>query len=284
MNNIVFEDDERDRLTKILEMIISNNNGYCSDRQIYEEAKKKLPEFYKRNNIGNHMNLFYILAAILSTKYKFSQPHIAQYDLLDDLTTKNVAQLFFKNINHISYSEFNDIAEKMMWAPVTVGLTFSELETEYFRISQDEYIKKELVTFDTNILSCIKQSIVAKMNDIGYLSLIGWDDFEGFVDVGFHWNTFLLASIIENFDMGLKVIQPKTKDRRYQKGIVIDSTSSIDAYDQIIATTMKYYGISALRENQFLSFLILNHFTRKAIPKELQLSDVIKYENEMYSV
>ncbi len=284
MHNIAFENDEQEELAIILEMIISDNDGYCSDRWIYEEVIIQMPDFCSRNNIENHTNLFYILGALLNTKYKFSQPHIAKYDLFDDLTTKNVAIHFLNDVNHVSYSEFTDIAEKMHWSPVTVGLVFSELETEYIRISQDEYVKKDIVSFDSQIIDSIKQTIGSKLNEIGYLSLIGLDDFEDFIDVGYEWNTFLLASIVENCEMGFKIVQPQTRDRRYQKGIIIESDSSTDTYDGIVAATMKYHGIESLRENQFLSFLILNHLTTKATPRELQLSDVIKYENETYSV
>lgn len=284
MHNITFENDEQEELAIILEMIISDNDGYCSDRWIYEEVISQMPDFCSRNNIENHTNLFYILGALLNKKYKFSQPHIADYDLFDDLTTQNVAIHFLSDTNHISYSEFNDIAERMHWSHVTAGLVFSELETEYFRMSQDEYIKKDLVSFDSQVIDNIRQTIGSKMNEIGYLSLIGLDDFEDFIDVGYEWNTFLLASIVENYDMGFKIVQPQTRDRRYQKGIIIESESSTDTYDGIVAATMKYHGIELLRENQFLSFLILNHLTTKATPKELQLSDIIKYENETYSV
>lgn len=284
MHNITFENDEQEELAIILEMIISDNDGYCSDRWIYEEVISQMPDFCSRNNIENHTNLFYILGALLNKKYKFSQPHIADYDLFDNLTTQNVAIHFLSDTNHISYSEFNDIAERMHWSHVTAGLVFSELETEYFRMSQDEYIKKDLVSFDSQVIDNIRQTIGSKMNEIGYLSLIGLDDFEDFIDVGYEWNTFLLASIVENYDMGFKIVQPQTRDRRYQKGIIIESESSTDTYDGIVAATMKYHGIELLRENQFLSFLILNHLTTKATPKELQLSDIIKYENETYSV
>lgn len=284
MHNITFENDEQEELAIILEMIIRDNDGYCSDRWIYEEVISQMPDFCSRNNIENHTNLFYILGALLSTKYKFSQPHIAKYDLFDDLTTKNVAIHFLNDVNHVSYSEFTDIAEKMHWSPVTVGLVFSELETEYIRISQDEYVKKDIVSYDSQVIDSIKQTIGSKLNGIGYLSLIGFDDFEDFIDVGYEWNTFLLASIVENCEMGFKIVQPQTRDRRYQKGIIIEANSSTDTYDGIVAATMKYHGIESLRENQFLSFLVLNHLTTKATPRELQLSDVIKYENETYSV
>lgn len=284
MHNIVFENDEQKELAIILEMIINDNDGYCSDRWIYEEVASQMPDFCNRNNIENHTNLFYVLGALLSKKYKFSQPHIAKYDLFDDLTTQNVAMHFLNDINNISYSEFNDIAERMRWSHVTAGLVFSELETDYFRISQDEYVKKELVSFESHTIENIKETIDSKINEIGYLSLIGLDDFEDFVDIEYEWNTFLLASIVEKYDIGFKIVQPQTRDRRYQKGIIIKNDFPIDTYDGIVAETMKYHGIESLRENQFLSFLILNHLTTKATPKELQLSDVIKYENEIYSV
>lgn len=284
MNNIDLDGDEREELDIILEMIISDNGGYCSDRWIYEEVSSQMPEFCNRNHIENHTNLFYVLGALLNKKYKFSQPHIASPDLFDDLTTKNVAIHFLQNINRISYSEFNDIAEKMYWSPVTVGMVFSELETDYFRISQDEYIKKDIITFEASIINSIKQTIFSKMNEIGYLSLIGFDDFEDFAEVGYEWNTFLLASIVDNYDTGFKIVQPQTRDRRYQKGIIIKNDFTADTYDKIVAETMRCRGIESLRENQFLSFLILNHLTTKATPRELQLSEIIKYENETYSI
>ena len=131
-----------------------------------------------------------------------------------------------------------------------------------------------------------KRSEICLENDesLDYQSSLEFDDFEDFIDVGYEWNTFLLASIVENCEMGFKIVQPQTRDRRYQKGIIIEANSSTDTYDGIVAATMKYHGIESLRENQFLSFLVLNHLTTKATPRELQLSDVIKYENETYSV
>ena len=284
MNNIRFEEFEREDLEIILEIIINDNDGYCSDRLVYEAVTEQMPEFCHRNCIENHTNLFYILSALFKGKYKFSQPHICVNDLFDDLNTKNVVMHFLNDTNHISYSECSKLAEKMRWSPVTIGMVFSDLEKEYFRVSQDEYIKKDLISIPSQILSDISTMIASKLNDVGYLSLVGFAEFEDFCDVGYEWNTFLLSSLVENFDIGYKIIQPQIKDRRYQKSIIIPNDCSEDSYDKIVAATMRHHNIETLRGNQFLQFLVLHHLTTKAIPKELQMSEVIKYDDGVYSV
>ncbi len=284
IDNIKFLNNEIEDLEMLLDVFIDENSGYCSDRLIYNEVFEVMPEFCERNKIINHTNLFYVLATLFNEKYKFSQPHICIHGLVDDISTKNIAMHFLEGDDEITYTEFSAVADKFMWSHVTTGLIFSELEKEYFRISHDRYIKKELIGFSNQTLEFIQTTISMKLNAIGYLSLIGLDDFSEFCDIEYEWNPFLLASIVENYDIGYKIIQPQSRDRRYQKGFILQKESMINTYDELVVKTMKYHNVHTIRESQLLSFLIINHLTTKAIPKELQVSDIIMYENETYSI
>ena len=78
------------------------------------------------------------------------------------------------------------------------------------------------------------------------------------------------------------VIHPVMKDRRYQRGIIVDKSKNIKTYPQIVAAVMDNLGYREMPESHFLSFLLLHNLARKVIPSELEDSDFIKKDGENY--
>ena len=62
----------------------------------------------------------------------------------------------------------------------------------------------------------IRQVLRRKMSK-GYLSLINFDDWEDFPDVPYEWNVFLLRTIVNIRMSDLRIVEIKTKDRRYER-------------------------------------------------------------------
>ena len=117
-----------------------------------------------------------------------------------------------------------------------------------------------------------------------YVSLINFDCWDELPEIGYDWNIYFLRSIIDRYIDGLKIVEIRTRDRRYERGIVVDAQSEITDYVDLVIHFLKSLGYSELSENNMLTLLIMNNLTYKMIPKELYVSDKLKYENEKFVI
>lgn len=171
----------------------------------------------------------------------------------------------------------------MKWSPVTTGMVFGEIEKDYVRIADDLYIKKE--HFDVSNESVIKIHQVLKNKMLnGYVSLINFDDWEEMPSIQYEWNIFLLRTIIDIKIDDLRIVEIKTRDRRYERGIVIESNSEIKDYADLVISLLNKLDMTEITENNMLTLLIMNNLTYKMIPKELYVSDKIIYDNGRFAI
>ena len=275
--------EDKDNIGKVLETIISEHNGYASSSLLFNLLKLEYPSFIIKNKLESDMNLYYIVSSLFSDKYDFKRPHIVVKNKFKRISTKDLALHFLHYPKKLSYTEFLKMSEKMSWSNVTSTNVFSEIEKDYIRISRDEYISKDAFTLQREHLDNIHKLVVNNFkNDI--FSLLNYDDFSEYPNIGYEWNEFILGSIIDEFIDDIVIIQSLSKDRRYQKGIAVKKSSGPNTYQEIIANVLIANNIQKIGESQLLSFLISNRLTRKVIPIELRNSEYIKYENNSYEV
>ena len=138
--------------------------------------------------------------------------------------------------------------------------------------------------FEYLIVDCVAYSIKEKidllMND-GILPLMSID-MDVLPEIEYQWNEFLLEAVIDLFYDDMLIVHPTIKDRRYQRGIVVLKEKNIDSYSHIVAHMMERFGIEAMTESQFLSFLVVHNLAKKMIPNELNNSDYVKKEGDLY--
>lgn len=233
------------------------------------------------NKVETVNNLFFLCQKLFSEEFDFRRPHISRQGLLEEMSVKNVALHLLGYPIKLSFSRYQEIADKLKWSPVTTGLVFSEIETDYARINDDMYIKRDGFDISEDAVNEIRQVLRRKMSK-GYLSLINFDDWEDFPDVPYEWNVFLLRTIVNIRMSDLRIVEIKTKDRRYERGIVIEANSDIIDYTDLIISFLKNMGMKEVSENNMLTLLVMNNLTYKMIPKELYISDKLKYINEKF--
>lgn len=284
MANIVISEDERQLLCDMLEDIFQCFNGYCSDRLIYEKTKKELPGFIDCNHIENSTNLYYVLQKLLATEYQFSRPHICKNDIVSSMTTKNIALYLLGTTKIISRKEFMKISKSVLWSETTADMIFSELEKDYIRISEDTYILAEDFCICEDDLELIKHHIHSILNSTGYISMIGFSEFEDFPRIHYEWNTFLLISIIRIYELGVRVISPAIKDRRYNKEIIVGDDSEFYKLDDIVYYLLIKNNIRVIEESNLLPFLVVHHLIAKIIPKELYDSQKLNYADGYFRI
>lgn len=284
IDNIKITDAELDVFRSVITTLVEINNGYCSDALLFDELNHSIPEFMRKNNIKNSSNIFYVASCLFKSNFSFSRPHICANDFVENPTTKHIALELLGNTDVIKYSDFVFIGNKFRWSNVTMGIVFTDIERSYRRISQNEYIKNELFYVSATDLETIQASIQCSLSETGKLSLLNFDDYESFPNLTYKWNNFLLSTVVEVYKLGFKIIQPKTKDRRYQKGIIVHEDRVENSLAELVVEELLYHEILSLPENQFLSFLTVNEFTHKVIPKELYESEIIRFSEGVFSI
>ena len=82
----------------------------------------------------------------------------------------------------------------------------------------------------------------------------------------------------------MKIIEPISKDRRYEKGIVVLQSSQIQSYDELIAVNLKKNNIKEISEYKLLSYLIINGLAIQVIPHDLYCSDKFSIKDGCFTV
>lgn len=275
--------DEVEWLRGLITDVINSNDGYCSERMLYIHANAENEEYLIKNSINNPKNLFYIVAYYFEREFEFRRPHICKKGRFGQLSTMDIALDILGRPDVLSFNIFAELSKKLNWSPVTSGAVFQEIEKAYIRVSDDEYILRESLIIEDANVGRIESSLLVKMES-GVVSLLTFDDWEELPDIGFKWNSFLLSSIIEQFCTNIKVIEPNMRNRRYQKGIVVELESDLSNYPEVIASVLEVNGVDEISEGKMLSYLIVNGLTYKMIPKELYKCDEIKFKKGMFSI
>lgn len=276
-----FSEDDVTYIHSAISNIMDKNFGYCSDALLYHETIDRLKECFEINSIKSPSNLFYVCTYLFNGEYDFRRPHIGRKGMLDVVSTKEIALHLLGNTDEISFDKYSNIAEYLMWPAVTSGMVFSDIEKDYIRVSDDRYIKKDLFVVDTMTISRIEEVLCKKMK-YNVLPIINFEEWELLPDIEYEWNKFLLHAIVDKMSNKFKVIETRTTDRRYERGIVVYADSEFVEYSEIVVHCLKENGYTTISEAQMLLFLIVNGLTYKMIPKELYNANKIKYMDEKF--
>ena len=106
--------------------------------------------------------------------------------------------------------------------------------------------------------------------------------YSDFPETKYEWNSFLIESIVKKYLTEYKIIELEYKDRRYQKGILVNANSSITSYPELVASVFKDAGYSEMTKGQFLAFLVVHGLARQVVLRELPCSPYFSLEKEVY--
>ncbi len=269
MGNIKRNESAEQTLKTTLEVLLSENQGYCSESMLYESTKDKFRDYFDENKICNAQNLFYLTYMLFDGEFSFRRPHIASVGRFKSLNVKDILIDLLGSPDRLYYDGFMELTTKLMIPVVTAGMVFTEIEKEYIRISQNEYLRKSCVSIDTSDIEIIKGLVESYAVNEWYLPLQKFAECEERLPNRLEINEFVMESIATELNLGWHVVQPQIKDRRYQKGILVRNDNSIMTYDALVAGVLLSKGISELSEAQLLSFMQIHQLAGKVIPKEL---------------
>ena len=185
--------------------VLLENNDYSSDLMYFKAVSNEYSLFITKNNIESPLRLFYIANRLFNDICDFRRPHISNKGKFNCCSMKDIVIHLMGYPSVLSYSEYNQISEKMNWSPITTGIVFSSLEQDFYRISYDNYIKKDEVFISEQDISIIQKIVLERIEE-DILSITEFDDFSLLPNIGYEWNHFILGTILENLCSNVKVV------------------------------------------------------------------------------
>ena len=283
-DNFSISEDEKAIFRNAIEELLSANNGYCSQEMLHKQAISALPEVCTKNRITTSQNTFYFASLLFDGEFDFSRPHLASKDRFTDLDVKTIAIELLGQPDVLYADKFFALAKKYDWSDVTAGFVFSNIEKEYIRLSKNEYQLSSSFVLSPEDLEYVADLLSWSASESWYLPLQKFSDSEEITPSGLHINEFAVKSIIEKYSLGWHTVTPQSKDRRYEKGILVRNDRNITAYDQLVAEVVSEAGIQTLTASRMLSFLQIHQLTYKTIPKELELSEYFTVSDDQFTV
>lgn len=272
-------------LKHLVEKLLKDNGGYCSQELLYKNVVRKLPEVCARNHANSAQNVFYIAAYLFAEDFLFNRPHIAFKGRFTELDVKTIALELLGCPTILNAGDFFDLARKFEWPEVTASIVFSNIEKEYVRLDKNTYQQKDAFELSGQDQEYIAELITRYASDEWYLPLQRFADSRDCSPSGILINEFVMNSIVREYGLSWRIVSPHAKDRRYERGVMVKDTMEITAYDQLIAEALSEAGIYSLTASQLLSFLQVHQLAFKTIPKELEASDYFDVsDNQFYLI
>lgn len=284
IDNVLCTDDDTVKLHDILGQLLDVQGGYCSERNLFTSVQREYPEFINKNGIKSSMNLFYIVAYLFGSVYRFSRPHIASNQFPNiELTNKNIAHFFVGDRPELEYQELIHISQKAGWSNGTFTIILNAVEEDYIKVDLNRYIHRSTFSIATDTLNAVKEQLVDLTDDSGYYGIFAIFNYEGFPAFEYEWNEFLLQSIIENYDTGFRMLEPKVKDRRYKRGIIVPQNNPCSTYEDFVIAQMKKDSIHTIEKDAFSGYLRRKGLALTAtIPMELYEDDGLRLEGNYF--
>ena len=160
-----------------------------------------------------------------------------------------------------------------MWAQGSIYSTFNDIIKDHVRISENEYVPIEEFHISQEALQNLKKILQKEVSNNGMKSLLHMDDFSEYPQIDYEWNSFLLAGIIENFDIGFKIISHDFKGKYYNRKIIVCRNSASNSLPELVWELLANINKYELSQTEFLSFLLINELTISSIPFEIQNSE-----------
>ena len=284
MDNVQCDQSDLKAISDALESIASVQSGYCSERNLYDRVCKTDPDFIRRNDLQSSQNVFYITSFLFRGKYRFSRPHIADRTFPNiDLNNIDVAKFFLRGKTTFDYRELVKMSESFGWANGTFTMILNAVEKDYVKIDLNNYIIKEQFSLASDSLERIGHELDLLTRENGYYGIFAVFSFDRFPEVGYEWNEHLLQSIIESYPIGYKILEPKMRDRRYRRGIIVPDENTCMSYEDFVISQMRKDGISRIEKDEFCGYLRRKGLVLTAnIPIELYEGDGVRLEGNYF--
>lgn len=234
-------DDELNDIADIIHFLLQRNK-YISGNELVEAIRAKLPYVMEANLEISDIGIRNALALLLGNKFSFKGNIISALGV--EIEMKDVFSEFSKNTPSFTIDELSKLASDLNSA-----IYFDYVYKNAVRISLDNFVRKDLVSFDIQRIDQILDSFCSGK----YISIQGITNFVAFPDCGYPWNSFLLESYVAGHSKRYCLLH-NTFGTKSVSGAIVKRSSGINSLD-LLVTLVVADSSCLLKKDQALEYL-----------------------------
>ena len=269
------------RIKEELDNLFNNEVEYITDQDVFERFELKFKEFLSNNLIDNKFKMFSVLEYLLGRTYYFRRPYILKDKPKEAVSAVYLMKKLFIKKQIITMDEIKNYCYDIKLNDTTRMCSINKLLKETIEIEKDTYILKENFEIETGDLNKIKNILVNKIEEKGYLALKNIKDYSQFPKINFEWNVYLLKDICEKYIPEIKLLKRQFNDKRYIAPVIVKEDSNMNELLDLIYDIL----INQFKDKSYIEITVLEKYLRDnniiydSIPFELYNCEKINIED-----
>lgn len=223
---------------------------YVTFSELFGKIAEIAPRVIENNIQFTQTGIRTALSCLLSDKFHIIGGFISDYD--------NSVSAYDAFINLGRGRESFNISEvEVMANDFNVPINFEALAVNNVRVSEDIFVSKDYITFDTELVD----KAISRFCQNEFISILDVNTFTAFPECGYRWTPYLLESYLYSYSK-MFILKHKAFNKTSVAGAIVRKTSCCTDYLDIMALALANADIP-LDEKSSLDFLAQNGYIER---------------------
>ncbi len=223
---------------------------YVTFSELFGKIAEIAPRVIENNIQFTQTGIRTALSCLLSDKFRIIGGFISDYD--------NPVGAYDAFINLGRGRESFNISEvEVMANDFNVPINFEALAVNNVRVSEDIFVSKDYITFDTELVD----KAISRFCQNEFVSILDVNTFTAFPECGYRWTPYLLESYLYSYSK-MFILKHKAFNKTSVAGAIVRKTSCFTDYLDIMALALANADIP-LDEKSSLDFLAQNGYIER---------------------
>ena len=223
---------------------------YVTFSELFGKIAEIAPRVIENNIQFTQTGIRTALSCLLSDKFHIIGGFISDYD--------NSVSAYDAFINLGRGRESFNISEvEVMANDFNVPINFEALAVNNVRVSEDIFVSKDYITFDTELVD----KAISRFCQNEFISILDVNTFTAFPECGYRWTSYLLESYLYSYSK-MFILKHKAFNKTSVAGAIVRKNSCFTDYLDIMALALANADIP-LDEKSSLDFLAQNGYIER---------------------
>lgn len=223
---------------------------YVTFSELFGKIAEIAPRVIENNIQFTQTGIRTALSCLLSDKFHIIGGFISDYD--------NSVSAYDAFINLSRGRESFNISEvEVMANDFNVPINFEALAVNNVRVSEDIFVSKDYITFDTELVD----KAISRFCQNEFISILDVNTFTAFPECGYRWTPYLLESYLYSYSK-MFILKHKAFNKTSVAGAIVRKNSCFTDYLNIMALALANADIP-LDEKSSLDFLAQNGYIER---------------------
>lgn len=249
IDNFQLEDIDKIEIVDFLSKEIASMQ-YVTFSELFDRITEIAPRIIENNIQFTQTGIRTALSCLLSGKFHIIGGFISNHD--------NPVSAYDAFINLGRGRESFNISEvEVMANDFNVPINFEALAENNVRVSEDIFVSKDYITFDTELVD----KAISRFCQNEFVSILDVNTFTAFPECGYRWTPYLLESYLYSYSK-MFILKHKAFNKTSVAGAIVRKASCFTDYLDIMAFALANADIP-LDEKSSLDFLAQNGYIER---------------------